>query len=92
MMGSRNSGVVDTGDQIGKPMRHDRTVRAVTFNRDGTRVLTGSDDSTARLWDAATGGPIGEPIRHEDAVKAVAFSRDGNYCSDTMVDARLHSS
>ena len=29
-------------------------------------MLTGSDDNTARLWDAATGRPLGPPLRHAD--------------------------
>ena len=39
--------------------------------------LTGSEDKTARLWDAATGQPIGPPLTHQGAVRAVAFSPDG---------------
>ena len=30
--------------------------------------LTGSQDRTARLWDAATGKPIGPPLTHQGAV------------------------
>jgi tetratricopeptide (TPR) repeat protein len=41
-------------------------------------VLTGSGDSTARLWDAATGKPRSEPLRHDGPVYAVAFSPDGS--------------
>ena len=33
----------------------------MAFSPDGKAVLTGSDDGTARLWDAATGQPIGRP-------------------------------
>jgi hypothetical protein len=33
---------------------HTGPVSAVAFSPDGMRVLTGSDDGTARLWDAAT--------------------------------------
>jgi eukaryotic-like serine/threonine-protein kinase len=56
---------------------HGDKVAAVAFSPDSTRVLTGSADRTARLWDAATGQPLGEPLRHEGAVNGVAFSPDG---------------
>ena len=42
---------------------------SAAFSPDGKRIVTASEDKTARLWDAATGKPIGEPLRgHEDAV------------------------
>jgi WD40 repeat protein len=52
-------------------------VYAVAFSPDGRRVLTGSEDHTARLWDAATGKLLGEPFRHETPVGLVVFSPDG---------------
>ena len=42
-----------------------------------TRVLTGSRDKTARLWDAATGNEIRAFKGHEHFVLSVAFSPDG---------------
>jgi len=33
----------------------------VAFSPDGKRVVTASEDETARLWDAETGKQIGEP-------------------------------
>jgi WD40 repeat protein len=41
-------------------------------------VLTGSDDRSARVWDARSGKPLGEPLRHERSVLAVAFGPDGS--------------
>lgn len=54
-----------TGELVGKPMRHERTVRSARFSPDGRLILTASRDGTARLWDAATGDPVCPPLRHE---------------------------
>ncbi|CAG7854429.1 SubName: Full=Related to WD40-repeat protein (Notchless protein) {ECO:0000313/EMBL:CCA73885.1} [Serendipita indica DSM 11827] len=57
---------------------HQRSVTAVSFSPDGTRIVSGSSDRTIRQWDAETGQPLGEPLQgHEYSVNAVAFSPDG---------------
>jgi WD40 repeat protein len=58
-------------------LKHQGTVRAVAFSPDGKAVVTGSDDTTARLWEAATGKGIGLPLQHQGEVVAVAFSPNG---------------
>ncbi len=58
-------------------MMHRSAVFAVAFSPDGKTVITGSQDKTARLWDAATGQPRGQPLTHQGSVTAVAFSPDG---------------
>ena len=58
-------------------MQHEGTVYSAQFSPDGQRVVTASEDKTARVWDAATGKAIGEPMRHEDAVCSAQFSPDG---------------
>jgi hypothetical protein len=49
-------------------------------------LLTGCQDGTAQLWEAATGKPLGEPLRQHDPVIALAFGR-----GSTFVIARGHS-
>jgi WD40 repeat protein len=56
---------------------HAGPVLAVAFSPDGTRVLTGCGDGTARLWEVATGKPVATLAGHVNLVSAVAFSPDG---------------
>ena len=53
-----------------------QAITSVACSQDGLRIVTGSWDKTARLWDGRTGSPLGEPLRHEAAVTSVAFSPD----------------
>ncbi|KAI1376723.1 WD40-repeat-containing domain protein [Hypoxylon crocopeplum] len=55
---------------------HQRSVNAVAFSPDGKTLVSGSDDGTARLWEAATGTETAK-IDLPRQVNAVAFSSDG---------------
>jgi WD40 repeat protein len=57
----------------GRPGR----VEAVAFSPDGTRVLTGSTDGTAWLWDGATSKLVATLAGHTSYLHAAAFSPDG---------------
>jgi WD40 repeat protein len=52
-------------------------VKSVVFSPAGRRVLTGSQDNTAQVWDSNTGKPLGPPLQHARVVTSVAFSPDG---------------
>jgi WD40 repeat protein len=56
---------------------HDEGVASVAFARDGRRIVTGSGDRTARVWDVATGAELLKLEGHEGQVNSVAISRDG---------------
>jgi WD40 repeat protein len=58
-------------------LSYDKPVFAAAFSPDGRRIVTGSMDGTARLWDAQTGEAVGPPLPHNAFVLAVAFSPDG---------------
>jgi WD40 repeat protein len=72
---------------ITSPLGHNDFVRSLQFSPDGTRLVTCTQDGTARLWDAHTGQPLMEPLRHFDPGASntlrvldllVRFSPDGN--------------
>ncbi len=63
------------------------SVLSAAFSPDGKRIVTASDDNTARLWDAATGEAIGAPLRgHNERVLCAAFSPDGKRIVTASMD------
>ena len=56
---------------------HEDVIGSAAFSPDGARIVTASDDGTARLWDAATGKEIAVLRGHEGYVRSAAFSPDG---------------
>jgi WD40 repeat protein len=56
---------------------HTATVNNAQFSPDGQRVVTASNDRTARVWEAATGKLIAELRGHTAMVNNAQFSADG---------------
>ena len=56
---------------------HEAALNAASFSPDGTRIVTTSDDNTARLWDATNGRLLGTLQGHTSVATAAAFSPDG---------------
>ncbi len=56
---------------------HTSDVNTAFYSRDGMRILTSSNDRTARIWDARTGVEIARFSGHRDHVGFASFSPDG---------------
>jgi eukaryotic-like serine/threonine-protein kinase len=57
---------------------HTNFVASASFSPDGSRVLTGSFDRTAKIWDATSGADLLTLKGHADHVRSASFSRDGS--------------
>jgi WD40 repeat protein len=64
------------GRAAGPPVVHRELILGIAFSPDGQRILTWSQDRTARLWDVATGAPLMTPSTHPRAVLAAGFEGD----------------
>ncbi|KAG2051191.1 WD40 repeat-like protein, partial [Suillus hirtellus] len=56
---------------------HERGINVVAVFPDERRMITGSDDTTLRLWDLETGNALMKMEGHSSEVRALAISRDG---------------
>jgi WD40 repeat protein/serine/threonine protein kinase/TPR repeat protein len=57
---------------------HDNLVNTAAYSPDGTRIVTASNDKTARIWDARTGAQLTVLTGHGGSVYCAAYSADGS--------------
>ena len=67
-------------------------MNSVSFSRDGTKVASGSDDETVKLWDVTSGECLQTLEGHSDDVTSVSFSPDGRKVASWSWDKTVHRS
>jgi cytochrome c len=82
MPGTRMIGALLAAFLAGAPARADMTghggmVRALAVSPDGARVVSGSFDYNARLWDFADQTQLAELVEHYGPINGVAYAPDG---------------
>ena len=74
------------------PVRgHDREVVSVSWSPDGTRLASGSDDKTVRIWEVATGKELSQLRGHSAVVRSVCFSSDGKQLTSGSDDKTVRN-
>jgi WD40 repeat protein len=68
---------VENGQAVAGPLTHNGPVAYLAFNKRGDRLVTASEDKTARIWDTTSGKQVGESIQHDSPVSTAEFSADG---------------
>lgn len=66
---------------------HEREVRTVAFNDDGTKVATGGLDQIIKLWNAQTGAPLKSLAGHHRDINSLAFNPGGDLLVSTGADS-----
>ena len=55
---------------------HTNDLLIAVYSPDGSRIVTGSSDFTARIWDAETGLQVSSPLQHDGIITDIEFAPD----------------
>ncbi|WP_295555443.1 caspase family protein [uncultured Hyphomicrobium sp.] len=75
--------------EVGVADPHSAEVDAVAVSPNGKLVLTGSQDTTVKLWEAESGRLIRTYRGHDDRILNVAFSPDGQRFASSGLDFKI---
>eukprot|EP00921_Rhytidocystis_pertsovi_P007116 GHVQ01011968.1.p1 GENE.GHVQ01011968.1~~GHVQ01011968.1.p1 ORF type:complete len:512 (-),score=59.55 GHVQ01011968.1:1770-3305(-) len=68
---------------------HSEAVLCVSFSPDGTRLASGSGDTTVRLWDMNTKSPLHTCEGHTNWVLCLKWSPDGSMLASAGMDKTI---
>ena len=72
---------LETKKEIRSFTGHTAAVHALAFSPDGTRLLSGSDDRTVRLWDTADGRELRKIAAGTSYIRGICFGPGGKAAS-----------
>jgi WD40 repeat protein len=68
---------------------HQGPIGCVAVTNDNQIIASGGQDTTVRLWSAATGAPLHVCAGHKDWVTCLALSADGRWLASSGPDGRV---
>ncbi len=84
----KNEKGVDLRDAQGNLIpipHHASSISVLTFNDDGSKIITGGEDNTLRVWDSRTSNPLTESMLHNATVGGLKlFKNDDMEIALTM--------
>ena len=81
-------GMAKSGEQL-KYLTGMMILLLVGISTDGQRVVTGSKDKTAKVWDTESEDELLSLIAHDDIVTSVGFSPDGKWILTAGLDKKI---
>ncbi len=79
----------DSGNVLKQFIGHTESVMSISISSDGSRLLSGSMDSTVRVWDIETGNQMQIFQDHTDIITSVLFSNDQSSFISASLDGTV---
>jgi WD40 repeat protein len=80
---------VDDGETTTTLEGHTGLIQSLEFDSDGGRVLSASDDGTARVWDAATGRQLLSLTNDGNPIRSATWSADESLIATAGTNRQL---